>query len=114
VISDARGGIKAAIETVLSGSSWQRCRTHFMANFAGRVPKASWPMVATRVRSVFEQPERDAVRERLGDVASKLTETGFVDAATYLLDAADDVFVFSAFPVEHWPKIRSINPALPQ
>lgn len=110
VISDAHGGIKAAIETVLSGSSWQRCRTHFMANFAGRVPKASWPMVATLVRSVFEQPDRDAVWGRLGDVVSKLTETGFVDAANFLLDAADDILAFSAFPVEHWPKIRSNNP----
>ena len=110
VVSDAHGGIKAAISTVLSGSSWQRCRTHFMANFASRVPKASWPMVATLVRSVFEQPDRDTVWGRLGDVVSKLTETGFTDAATYLLDAADDVLAFSAFPVEHWPKIRSNNP----
>jgi len=30
VVSDAHGGIKAAIETVLSGSSWQRCRTHYV------------------------------------------------------------------------------------
>jgi putative transposase len=110
VISDAHGGIKAAIQTVLTGSSWQRCRTHFMANFASRVPKASWPMVATLVRSVFEQPDRDAVWARLGDVVSKLTETGFTDAATFLLDAADDILAFSAFPVEHWPKIRSNNP----
>jgi putative transposase len=110
VVSDAHGGIKAAIEMVLSGSSWQRCRTHFMANFASRVPKGSWPMVATLVRSVFEQPDRDAVWVRLGDVVSKLTETGFADAATFLLDATDDVLAFSAFPVEHWPKIRSNNP----
>ncbi len=32
VISDAHGGIKAAIATVLSDATWQRCRTHFMAN----------------------------------------------------------------------------------
>jgi putative transposase len=110
VVSDAHGGIKAAIETVLSGSTWQRCRTHFMANYASRVPKGSWPMVATLVRSVFSQPDREAVFERLGDVVSKLTETGFVDAADYLLDASTDVLVFSAFPVEHWSKIRSNNP----
>ena len=29
VISDAHGGIKAAIAQVLSGASWQRCRTHY-------------------------------------------------------------------------------------
>ena len=110
VISDAHGGIKAAIAAVLAEASWQRCRTHFMANLASRVPKATWPMVATLVRSVFEQPDRDATWAQLGDVISKLTETGFVDVATYLLDAADDVLAFTAFPVEHWPKIRSNNP----
>jgi len=29
VISDAHGGIKAAIGQVLTGASWQRCRTHY-------------------------------------------------------------------------------------
>ena len=39
VISDAHGGIKAAIAAVLGEASWQRCRTHFMANLATRVPE---------------------------------------------------------------------------
>lgn len=110
VISDAHGGIKAAIATVFDGASWQRCRTHFMANLASRVTKGDWPMVATLVRSIFEQPDRDATWEQLGVVVDKLTEAGFVDQAAYLLDAADDILAFSAFPVEHWPKIRSNNP----
>ena len=107
VISDAHGGIKAAIATVLSDAAWQRCRTHFMANLASRVPKASWGMVATLVRSIFEQPDRDATWAQLGDVIDKLTAAGFADAATFVLDAADDILAFSAFPTEHWPKIRS-------
>ena len=110
VISDAHGGIKAAIGTVFSEASWQRCRTHFMANLASRVPKASWPMIATLVRSIFEQPDRDTTWSELGDVVDKLTEAGFNDVAVYLLDAADDILAFSAFPFEHWPKIRSNNP----
>jgi len=110
VISDAHGGIKAAIALVLSGATWQRCRTHFMANLASRVPKASWPMIATLVRSIFEQPDADTTWSQLGDVADKLTQAGFNDVAVYLLDAADDVLAFSAFPPEHWPKIRSNNP----
>jgi putative transposase len=81
-----------------------------MANLASRVPKASWPMVATLVRSVFEQPGRDATWAQLGDVVDKLNTTGFADAAIYLLDAANDILAFSAFPTEHWPKIRSNNP----
>lgn len=110
VISDAHGGIKAAIAQVLDGASWQRCRTHFMANLATKVPKASWPMVATLVRSIFEQPDRDATWDQLGDVVDKLTQAGFNDVAVIVLDAADDILAFTAFPVEHWPKIRSNNP----
>ncbi|HET9070434.1 MAG TPA: IS256 family transposase [Acidimicrobiales bacterium] len=110
VISDAHGGIKAAIGEVLAGASWQRCRTHFMANLAARVPKASWPMVATLVRSIFEQPDRDATWAQLETVVDRLTATGFADAAAMVLDAADDILAFAVFPVEHWPKIRSNNP----
>jgi transposase-like protein len=110
VISDAHGGIKNAIAAVFAEASWQRCRTHFMANLASRVPKASWPMVATLVRSIFEQPDRDATWTQLGDVVEKLTQAGFCELADDVLDAADDILAFSAFPVEHWPQIRSNNP----
>ena len=110
VISDAHGGIKAAIAAVLGEASWQRCRTHFMANLATRVPKSNWPMIATLVRSIFEQPDRDATWSQLGDVIDRLTQAGFCDLANDVLDAADDILAFSAFPVEHWPQIRSNNP----
>lgn len=110
VISDAHGGIKAAIATVLNDATWQRCRTHFMANLASRVPKASWSMVAALVRSIFEQPDAEATWSQLGDVVERLSSSGFADAAGFVLDAADDILAFAAFPVEHWPKIRSNNP----
>jgi putative transposase len=44
-----------------------------MANLASRVAKGNWPMIATLVRSIFEQPDRDATWEQLGDVVDKLT-----------------------------------------
>jgi transposase-like protein len=110
VISDAHEGIKAAIAQVFAEASWQRCRTHFMANLASRCAKGNWPMIATLVRSIFEQPDRDTTWSQLADVTDKLTQAGFCDVVLYLLDAADDILAFSAFPVEHWPKIRSNNP----
>jgi putative transposase len=99
VISDAHGGIKAAIAAVFGGASWQRCRTHFMANLATRVPKANWPMIATLVRSICEQPDRDSTWAQLGDVVDKLTQAGFGDLADVVLDAADDILAFTAFPL---------------
>jgi len=35
VTSDAHRGLKGAIEAVLQGASWQRCRVHFMRNAPG-------------------------------------------------------------------------------
>ena len=110
VISDAHGGHQ-------SGHRHGPVRGHLAAvpdalhgepGFAG--PQADWPMIATLVRSIFEQADRDATWAQLGDVVDKLTTAGFCDAAVYVLDAADDILAFSAFPVEHWPKIRSNNP----
>jgi putative transposase len=41
VTSDAHRGLKGAIEAVLQGASWQRCRVHFMRNALSLVPKAA-------------------------------------------------------------------------
>ena len=110
VISDAHGGIKAAISQVFADASWQRCRTHFMANLASRCAKGNWPMIATLVRSVFEQPDRDTTWGQLADVTDKLTQAGFCDVVTYLLDAADDILAFSAFPTEHGARSARTTP----
>ena len=45
-----RCSLKNAIAAVFAGASWQRCRTHFMANLLTRVPKRAQPGVATMVR----------------------------------------------------------------
>jgi putative transposase len=68
------------------------------------------PTIAALVRSTFEQPDRETTWAQLADVVDKLTQAGFNDVVLYLLDAADDILAFSAFPTEHWPKIRSNNP----
>ncbi len=41
VTSDAHRGLKGAIEAVVQGASWQRCRVHFMRNALSLVPKAT-------------------------------------------------------------------------
>jgi putative transposase len=64
VVSDAHQGLKDAIAAVFSGACWQRCRTHFTRTVLTKVPKAAQPMVATVVRSIFEQPSAEEVSAR--------------------------------------------------
>jgi len=109
VISDAHEGLKAAIAAVLDGASWQRCRTHFMRNLLTRVPKSAQPMVATLVRSVFEQPDAASVWDQHTRVLAQLEER-FPHAAALLADAAADLLSFTGFPPEHWRQIWSNNP----
>ena len=109
VISDDHKGLKTAIEAVLVGATWQRCRTHFARNLLTRVPKASQGMVATLVRTIFEQPDHDSVWAQHARVVDQLAGR-FPEAARMLADAAEDLLAFSTFPPEHWSAIRSNNP----
>jgi putative transposase len=109
VISDAHAGLKDAIASVLPGAGWQRCRTHFMRNLLTRVPKASQGLVATLVRTIFEQPDATQVHAQHARVVEQLADR-FPDAAELLVDAACDLLAFTGFPREHWRQIWSNNP----
>ena len=65
VVSDDHRGLTNAIDALLPGASWQRCRTHFMRNLLTRVPKSAQPFVATMVRTVFAQPSAEEVAAQL-------------------------------------------------
>ena len=109
VISDCHQGLRDAIASVLTGAAWQRCRTHFMRNLLTKVPKSSQSMVATLVRTIFEQPDAEQVWAQHARVVEQL-EGRFPDAAAMLIDAGGDILAFAAFPIEHWSAIRSNNP----
>jgi len=109
VISDAHPGLVDAISSTLPGSSWQRCRTHFLRNLLAKVPKSAGPFVATLVRSIFAQPDRDAVWAQFNRVIDQLGER-FPAAAEVLAEAGPDILAFTAFPFSHWKQIWSNNP----
>lgn len=109
VVSDDHKGVKQAVAAVLPGAGWQRCRTHFARNLLTRVPRSAQPLVATLVRSIFAQPSADEVWAQHRRVVEQL-EDRFADAAALLVDAAEDILAFTAFPSEHWRQIWSNNP----
>jgi transposase-like protein len=109
VISDAHRGLVAAIGAALPGASWQRCRTHYLRNLLTKVPKSAQPWVATLVRTVFDQPDADAVRAQFDRVVTTV-EAKFPAAAEHLDAARGDLLAFTVFPREIWRQIWSNNP----
>ena len=110
VISDDHTGLVDAIEITMAGASWQRCRTHYLANLLTKVPKSSGSMVATMVRTIFAQPDPDQVWAQHHRVVGHLTEAGLVDAADHLDQAGGEILTFTGFPKPHWRQIWSNNP----
>jgi putative transposase len=109
VSSDAHEGLEGAIAAVLTGSSWQRCRVHFVRNALALVPKSASQMVAATIRTVFSQPDVASAREQWRRVADSFRER-FERLARLMDEAETDVLAYLAFPQAHWRQIWSNNP----
>jgi len=109
VTSDAHEGLKAALEQVLAGVSWQRCRVHFMRNLLAHVPRGDKSIVAAALRTIFAQPDRPAADAQLAEVVRAMRPR-WPKAAEILAQAEDDILAYMAFPGELWTRIYSTNP----
>jgi putative transposase len=118
VVSDAHAGLKKAIAEVLLGTTWQRCKVHFMRNVLAAVPKTQKEAVGADLKRIFQHdpaqkkdPKElrkdamavvDAVLEKHGERHSR--------AMQILLEGIDDALAYLDFPSEHAAKISSTNP----
>ena len=109
VTSDSHRGLKSAVEAVLVGASWQRCRVHFMRNALSLVPKAAQQMVGATIRTVFAQPDAVSAHQQWRRVSEGFRHR-FARLAQLMDEAEEDVLSYAAFPQEHWQKIWSNNP----
>ncbi|MFC9645010.1 IS256 family transposase [Streptomyces mirabilis] len=109
VVSDVHTGLVNAVGAVLPGSCWQRCRTHYARNLLSQVPKSAQPWVATLLRTIFEQPDTNAVKAQMRHVLDAL-EAKLPKAAAHLDAAQHELLSFTTFPREIWRQIWSNNP----
>ena len=108
VISDAHEGLKAAIRRVM-GSTWQRCRVHWMRNAQAYVPKAQQNMVSAALRQAFIQADRPSASQTLRHVADQL-RVKWPKLAAFIDDSEADVLAHMDFPASHRAKLHSTNP----
>ena len=115
VTSDAHQGLKNAIAAVFAGASWQRCRTHFMANLLTRVPKRAQPGVATQDLPSHGPHHLPATVSRRGP--RPIGPSGGTTPGASLPRWPNcwrmprrTSWPSTAFPVAHWQKLWSNNP----
>ena len=109
VISDDHRGLVKAVREQLLGASWQRCRVHCTRNAQDLVPRHARSMVASAIRSIFEQPDERSAREQSGRVIESIRPR-FPAVAELLTDAEPDLLAHFTFPDTHRRQIRSTNP----
>jgi transposase-like protein len=68
VISDQHAGLVKALKRSLQGAGHQRCRVHFVRNLLAHVSKSHADMVAAVFRTIFAQPDADAVSHTYHEV----------------------------------------------
>ena len=109
VISDDHRGLVKAVREQLLGASWQRCRVHCTRNAQDLVPRHARSMIASAIRSIFEQPDERSAREQTGRVIESIRPR-FPAVADLLTDAEPDLLAHFTFPDSHRRQIRSTNP----
>ena len=109
VVSDAHEGLKAAIATVLTGASWQRCRVHFMRNVLAHVPQARKREIVAAIRACFEQVDAEAAKAQARAIVERYRKV-CGKAMEIFAAGIDDALSFFAFPQEHHRRLWSTNP----
>jgi putative transposase len=109
VVSDQHAGLVAALRRAFQGAAHQRCRVHFIRNLLAHVPKAQVDMVAALFRTIFAQPDPEAMATTWEQVRDQLAGR-FPKVGPLMDDAKAEVLAFNAFPRAHWRKIWSTNP----
>lgn len=108
VISDAHGGLVAAIRESFPGASWQRCKVHFMRNILAHVSHKDKQTFAGKLKQIWLAPDEKTARKRANALAEEY-EKRFPKAIATLEDGLEDSLAFFSYPKLDPRKISSTN-----
>ena len=108
IVSDAHGGIRAAIKRHFQGSAWQRCRVHYKREMGRTVSYKKLKELNRDLASVFAPAEHEECRRRAEEMAIKW-ERASPAAAKMLREGLDDCLTVLSFPEHHRKKLASTN-----
>lgn len=108
VVSDAQAGLVAAIRQNFPGSSWQRCKVHFMRNILAHIPQYHKDTFANQLKLIWQaSSEEKAVqmaKQLLDDYEDK-----FPKVCEILEEGLIDSLAHYSFPCLDKRKVSSTN-----
>ncbi len=108
VVSDAHGGIRAALARHLQGAAWQRCRVHFKREAMRKVGYKHAGELMKDLASVFTPGEKSECLRRGEETAAKWEERSPALAAA-LREGVEDCLTVLGFPEHHRRRLTSTN-----
>jgi len=107
-ISDAHLDLQKALKSEWIGSSWQRCKVHFMRNIMARVPHREKKRFAEKLKQIWLQPDKESALQ-MAEIFSREYEKRFPQAIRCLEEGLEDSLQFYDFPEIDKRKISSTN-----
>ena len=107
-ISDAHSGLQAAMKKEWVGSSWQRCKVHFMRNILAKVPHKEKKRFAERLKQIWLQPDKKSAL-KAAEIFCQEYERRFPEAIGCLENGLEDSIQFYEFPEIDKRRISSTN-----
>jgi len=103
VVSDGHAGIQKAVEGAFLGTSWQMCQVHCTRAVLKNIPRKMQKEIAECLRDAYGS------EGRLQALADELNDKGYRKAANTIERFIPGLLSYTAFPKEHWKKIRTTN-----
>lgn len=109
IIGDKNLGMLETIPEVFPDARYQRCTVHFYRNIFSVTPRNKMKTVAMMLKAIHAQENKEAAREKAGQVIEKLKEMKLASAAGKLQDGIEETLTYMDFPTQHWSRIRTNN-----
>jgi putative transposase len=109
-ISDKCMGLVSSLADYYPEAQWQRCTVHFYRDVFSNVPSTKVKEVAAMLKAIHAQEDREASLDKATAVVEKLRAMKLGQAAKTVEEGIRETLTYTAFPREHWRKIRTNNP----
>ncbi len=108
IVSDAHGGIRAAMQRHFQGVAWQRCRVHFKRELGRKVSYKVLKQLLADIAAVFAAEQKAQCLRRGEEMACKW-EGRYPAVAKMLREGLEDCLTVLSFPQPHRRRLASTN-----